>query len=290
LPPRSGAAEASPGTGAEAPVKFPLRRQLFVPWARRGTRGEGLLLVLLAASLLACDVSSMPGIGPVLQGSGAVGTERREVEPFDAVSVEGDFGVQILVAPETSVTVTGDDNLLPIVRTEVRNGTLHVEAARSYSTRRGIRISLTTPSLRAVALSGSSSATARGFRAESFRAAVAGSSTLMAEGQARSLDVALSGSGDAMVSGSADRVTASVSGSGDLHMLQLQARAAEVSVSGSGSAVLQATEELTAAVSGSGEVRYAGTPRVTSRVTGSGSVEPFVVDGSSFLTARPSMG
>ncbi len=245
-----------------------------MPWIGRGRRLECGLLVLVAASLLACDVSSMPGLGPRIRGSGVAGTEQRRVEPFDAVSVGADFEVSIRVAPETSVTLTGDDNLLPMVRTEVRDGTLHIEATRLYTARRGIRVSLTTPSLRAVSVSGSSSVDARRFRADSFRAAVSGSGSLLAEGDAGSLDVIISGSGDAMLAGSADRVTAAVSGSGDLHLLELRARTAQVSVTGSGSAALLATEQLDASVSGSGAVWYSGTPRVTRRVTGSGTVEP----------------
>jgi hypothetical protein len=188
--------------------------------------------------------------------------------------VEGDFEVLVRVAPETSLTLTGDDNLLPLVRTEVREGTLHIGATRGVSSRRGIRVSLTTPSLQAVAVSGSSRVDARRFRAEAFRASVSGSGNLSAEGETRTLEIALSGSGNARVTGSAERVAAALSGSGDLDLLRLSARTADVQVSGSGTAALLASDELNASVSGSGDVFYGGAPRVTSHISGSGTVEP----------------
>jgi Putative auto-transporter adhesin, head GIN domain len=286
--PRSSA-ESHPGAAAPAgtAMRFPIGCRLLMPWIGRGRRLECGLLILVATGLMGCDVASMPGLGPRIRGSGVAGTERRSVEPFDAVSVAGDFAVSIRVAPETSVSLTGDDNLLPIVRTEVRDGTLHIEATRLYSARRGIQVSLTTPALRAVSVSGSSNVAARRFRAGSFRASVSGSGNLLAEGDADSLDVSVSGSADVMLAGGADQVTAAVSGSGDLHLLELRARTADVSVSGSGSAALLATERLNASVSGSGEVRYAGTPRVTRRVTGSGTVEPMRPAESSRAGPRP---
>jgi hypothetical protein len=248
-----------------------------MPWIGRGRRLECGFLIVVAAGLMACDMS---GLGPRLRGSGVEGTERRSVEPFDAVSVGADFDVSIEVGPETSVTLSGDDNLLPIVRTEVTDGTLRIEATRLYDARRGIRVKLTTPSLRAVAVSGSSNVEARPFRASRFRASVSGSGSLLAEGEADRLDVSVTGSGDLMLKGSANRVTAAVSGSGDLHLLELRARMVDVSVTGSGSAALLASEQLNASVSGSGEVRYAGTPRVTRRITGSGTVTPVSPESS----------
>lgn len=231
------------------------------------------LMSTLAVLLSGCGVgSSKPA--PTLDGSGVVATERRQVAPFEAVSVEGDFEVLVRVAPETSLTLTGDDNLLPLVRTEVREGTLHIGATRGVSSRRGIRVSLTTPSLQAVAVSGSSRVDARRFRAEAFRASVSGSGNLSAEGETRTLEIALSGSGNARVTGSAERVAAALSGSGDLDLLRLSARTADVQVSGSGTAALLASDELNASVSGSGDVFYGGAPRVTSHISGSGTVEP----------------
>jgi hypothetical protein len=232
----------------------------------------GLWVVLASPAFAACD-GSLPGIGFGVRGSGSDNTERRTVPAFEAVSVGGDFDVRIQVGPERSVVITGDDNLLPLVRTEVRDGTLHIEAIRSFRSSRGIRLAVASPRLRAVSISGSGDVEARGFREEAFEAAISGSGDLLASGDARTLEVSVSGSGNAEFSGSADQLLAAVSGSGNVDARRVPARLARVQVAGSGDAWISVAEDLQATVSGSGNVGYLGEPRVTKRVSGSGSVE-----------------
>lgn len=232
-------------------------------------------LVATAALALgtACGISiDFEGAG--VRGSGVSGTAHRSVAPFDRIEVGGDLDVEIDVGSDTRVTLTGDDNLLPIVETEVRGGTLHVRPEEKISPRVGISVTITTPSLEAASIGGSGDIRIRGVRSEAFEAGVHGSGSMNAAGAFGDLVAAVSGSGELKMTGTAETVDAGVSGSGEIDLLAVQARAARVHVSGSGDATVHAVESLDARVSGSGGVRYAGAPSVRSHVSGSGRVRP----------------
>src|ERR1700677_3466463 len=62
--------------------------------------------------------------GPSVSGSGHLISETRNVSDFSNVSLEGSGRVVIQQGGAESVTVTGDDNLLSHIETEVRGNTL----------------------------------------------------------------------------------------------------------------------------------------------------------------------
>ena len=215
----------------------------------------GLFLVALApAALAGCGVS-FDWNGAAEPGSGRIERQSRIVKEFDRIEIGGAYDVTVTVGGSPSVSLIGDDNLLPLVRTEVRNGTLHVESVRDIDPSEDVEIEISTGSLEAISSSGSSEVSVSGIRAASLSASVSGSSEMSA-------------------SGTADRIDAHVSGSGELDLYGVRARAADVQVSGSGEVRIFATERLDASVSGSGDVLYEGTPEVSRSVSGSGSVRP----------------
>jgi len=188
------------------------------------------------------------------EGSGISKTESRAVTDFRRIVVEGSADLSVRVGDATSVSVTGDDNLVALVTTEVRDGSLVIGMKPgSYSTRVDLRVAITTPGLEALSIQGSSDAELSGISGETFSAEILGS-------------------GDVRASGKVDRLEAAVSGSGDLRLDGLESREAKVGISGSGDVDVWATEILVASVSGSGDVRYRGEPKVTKSVAGSGSV------------------
>ncbi|MFN0009742.1 MAG: head GIN domain-containing protein [Planctomycetota bacterium] len=190
------------------------------------------------------------------EGSGISKTESRTVTDFRRIVVEGSADLSVRVGDATSVNVTGDDNIISYVTTEVRDGSLVIGMKRgSYSTRVDLTIAVTTPGLDALSIQGSSDAELSGITGESFSAQIFGS-------------------GDVRASGKVDRLDAAISGSGDLRLDGLESREVKVGISGSGDVEVWATEMLVASISGSGDVRYRGEPKVTKSVAGSGSVAP----------------
>ncbi|HJU86636.1 MAG TPA: head GIN domain-containing protein [Gemmatimonadota bacterium] len=229
--------------------------------------------LIAAMPALGCGIS-LDWDGSSVAGSGVRTSVSRTVSAFDRVDVGGEYDVVIRVGASPSVVLEGDDNLLPLIRTEVRGGTLHIDSEDDLRSREPIRIAIGVAALNGIHSGGSSDVAVRDVRSEAFDASVAGSSELTANGEFGDLSASISGSGEIRMNGTADAIDGDVSGSGELDLLQVRgARSATIDVSGSGDASLQVSDRLDASVSGSGDVRYRGQPRVEADVSGSGSVE-----------------
>ena len=113
------------------PVRLPLqrghalRRPLQRGYALR--RFLGLPLALLPAGCIIV-VGDRHGWSPdTLVGSGVRETRHLDVESFTGVEVAGGIDLDVRVGSATEVRISGDDNLLPYVRTEVEDGVLRIE-------------------------------------------------------------------------------------------------------------------------------------------------------------------
>lgn len=203
-------------------------------------------LVTLALTLGGCGI-----IGE--RGSGTMATETRQVSGFHEIDLSGSGHVLVSVTGTESLTVEAEDNILPLLTSEVRNGRLVLGARRSISPTREIVYTITVVSLEGVSVSGSGIVTATGI-------------------DVSGLDVEISGSGTVVPEGVAERIDLSISGSGRFDGDELVSSSGHVSISGSGRAVVKVTDDLDVEVSGSGRVEYLGDPTVTSSISGSGSV------------------
>ena len=191
-----------------------------------------------------------------IHGSGNAKTESRAVASFSKIDLAGSPDVEVAVGPGTSVAVTADDNILPIIETTVDGETLKIDSKHSYSTRLGVKVSITVPALHGVSISGSGNIHVAGLKAGD-------------------MDARVTGSGDVTLSGVVDELGVRIVGSGDVRAGDLAAKNVRVAVTGSGDAAVRATEQLDASVTGSGNVRYSGNPpQVRRHVTGSGDIDP----------------
>lgn len=208
-----------------------------------------LALSAVAISLAACSVAQAKGI----TGSGQPRTEARTTPPFTEIEVRGAIAADVTVGSAQTIAVSGDDNVVPIIRTTVKKGRLIIDARSPYTTRRGVSVTITVPNLLALGASGSSGVTVRGVDGEA-------------------LALAVSGSGSIEATGKAARLALAVSGSGSLHARGVVSDDATVAVSGSGGAELSVARGLTVQLSGSGTVDYWGDPAVTQAISGSGTL------------------
>jgi hypothetical protein len=215
-------------------------------------RRRGIVLAVALAGASSCIVNGGAWGGD--RGSGVAASQTRTVGEFRRIEVRGSTDVAVTAGRATSVVVTGDDNLLRYVVTEVAGGTLVIrQESGSHSPRVKLLVTVSTPALEGVAIHGSADVTVHGLSAERFRAHIAGS-------------------GDLAVAGRTGELEASVSGSGDMRLYDLLAQRAAVKIAGSGDVQVNVQQTLEARISGSGDVRYRGDPHTQISVHGSGSV------------------
>jgi hypothetical protein len=208
--------------------------------------GTAAVFVLLALS--GCE----GGVFGV-RGSGSVITESRDVSGFSEIALAGSGKVRVDVDGTESLIIEAEDNIMPLLTSEVNGGRLELGASSSISPTTDIIYTVGAIALEGVAVSGSGQVTAAGVAADSF-------------------DVEISGSGRVEVTGTSDTLVVAISGSGRYLGEDLEASVGTVRVSGSGEAVVNVTDELDVDVSGSGDVQYIGEPAITESISGSGDI------------------
>ena len=206
-------------------------------------------------------------------GSGVIQSEERAVPAFSAIEVEGSGNVTFRQSPTQFVSVEADDNILPLVKTEVVDGVLHVGLVRGSRVMHISRLefSVASPRLTGLAISGSGNArTASPVRADDLRLEIRGSGNIECDADASSLDAAIGGSGGITARGRAERMSVTIGGSGSVRAHEMESRRATVRIDGSGDAMIYATDTLDVSINGSGSVRYGGGARTTVHKSGSG--------------------
>jgi len=232
-----------------------------------------LLLPLIAVLFCGCEGFDLAF--EQLRGSGKAATEQRAVSGINAVTLSGVGDLRIEVGNQESLRIDADDNILPHIRTEVKNGKLTIGIERGFSVRPSvpIRYALVVRQLDEVGLSGSGTISTAALAADTMKAHVSGSGDIaFDELTGKQFSAEISGSGKIKVPGRVEAVEVHISGSGDYDGEDLRSRTAEVIVSGSGGSKLWVTDALTVHVSGSGDVEQCGNPQVTKHVSGSGEL------------------
>lgn len=226
--------------------------------------------LLLAVSLLA-------GGCVVIKGSGQVKSEDREIRHFNAVDLSGSG--ELLLSPGTaeSLRVEAEDNILPLITTEVVGETLRIGFKSTPATivqpTKPIRYHLAFKNLSAIQISGSGAVTSSSLTAERLTFDVSGSGSAQMEAlQVKALVIRVSGSGNFKLAGQATRQDVKISGSGKYDAPLLISKEARIDISGSGSATLRAEESLDVQISGSGSVSYHGKPAIRQHLSGSGQI------------------
>jgi putative autotransporter adhesin-like protein len=184
-------------------------------------------------------------------GSGVSATEARAVGGFEAVTVTAPLRVELATGGPPSLEITADDNVLALVRAEVRSGRLYLGLApqTSFTRIREIVCRATAGSLRELDASAAARLVLTGFETDR-------------------LEVRLSGASSAETAGSVDELAIDASGASRFQGFELRSRSVRATLSGASYAQLRADSSLVADVSGASTLEYRGDPVVVSNVSG----------------------
>ena len=190
-----------------------------------------------------------------VRGSGNLKTESRTVSGFTAVDLSGNGHLTIEQTGTESLTIEAEDNILPLLTSDVSNGTLRLGEKDNTNilTTKTITYRLTVRDLNDLTVSGSGEVTAPSISVSKF-------------------NVTLSGSGSITLGGTTDSQAVTISGSGRYDAAKLASKSVTIDISGSGTAVVMPSDTLNATISGSGSVEYIGNPTVNQKISGSGRI------------------
>ncbi len=189
-----------------------------------------------------------------VKGSGNRKAEQRSLPAFKAIETTGAYQMEVVCQKAASFEIETDDNILPLIKTEVRDGVLRVTNEERINPSSGIQLRISLPELVSIASRGVGDINVQDANADDLKIDSTGAATIKATGKAKT-------------------ATISSTGAGDIDASRLQAEKARVTVSGAASVTVYATDHLDVSVSGAGSVDYLGNPKTVNKsVSGIGSV------------------
>jgi len=213
--------------------------------------------VFITLPLMALFTACNSNGGPlqIIQGSGNVVTEEREVSGFTAVSLNGVGHLIIDQTGSESMSITADDNILPYIETRVRGRELviGIQDNTTFNNVTELTYHVTVQTINSLELNGAGAV-----------------EVLNLDGQ--DWQTTLAGGGSITVSGKVDVQTAELNGAGAYNAEALQSQEATVRQNGAGMAIVQVSERLDVSIDGLGSVEYIGNPTVREEINGLGTV------------------
>lgn len=214
-----------------------------------------------------------------IRESGNQITSKRSTPEYDQIAVSGSFQVTLVAGKEGNISITGDENIISHVVTEVENNELKIyfEKKKNYYYKSKITIEVPFESINTIHFTGSGDIiTKNTIVADNFNVHLTGSGDVILDLKTTKTTTSVAGSGDIVLSGTSTLLKGSVAGSGDLDCSKLVIENATVDVAGSGDIKVNCTKKLIAGVAGSGSIKYKGKPETIEKsVAGSGDIEGF---------------
>lgn len=230
---------------------------------------RSVLILFIAMGLYSC--------GESVKGNGNVIQVTREVPNFQDLATLGSIDVEILPGDTYSLQIVDDENIIPYVITEVRNGELQIHYKKNTNIRNShTRVIVTVPFLNNIKTSGSGDIVSRGTINNNQQIVVSssGSGDCDLSLNAPAIKVQGSGSGDFKLNGQTKDLKCTLTGSNEFNSRDLKAENVEIKSTGSADAKVFASVSLKVVTTGSGNVLYWGNPSLPEvKVTGSGKVK-----------------
>ena len=219
---------------------------------------ERIVLMLLLVSLA---VGCRGGLLSQVRGSGNRQSEDRKVASFTSIDTNGAFDITVVTHKQYALAIEGDDNILPMISTDVSGNVLHIKNRNSYSVSQPIKITISVPDLEAVTANGAGRIRITELKNDSFELDVNGAPAVEASGETKFLKI-------------------KANGAGNIDTRRLRATRADVNSNGVTQIDLHAREQLDVVVSGPSNVTYEGDPEVNKTINGPGTVQKKASQGS----------
>jgi hypothetical protein len=161
------------------------------------------------------------------------------------------------------VVIEAENNIIPLIKTEVHNGILSIYPERCIKVTKNIAIHVTMDVISALSAEGSTSIIGESqIESAKLQLTTNGNSRLLLDMNVKELGVAIRGSGTAIVKGKAPISSITITGAGTIKGYDLLTRKTSISSEGATEAEVYASEELDVNIRGVGKVSYKGNPAV----------------------------
>jgi hypothetical protein len=230
-----------------------------------------LLLVVLALPFL---YAANPVNTTKIAGNGIVKTQDRTISSFHAIKVSGGIDVELSQGKEQKLQVEADENLLSLIRTEVKDGVLNIYHEGNFRNAKTMKVHLTFTQLDAIKASGGCDIVSKQkLNFAILKMDLSGGCDINFECKADNLVFKQSGGCDVELKGEAQKGTFDVSGGCDLKASEFYLKNCKVDASGGCDVFVYATGELTMTATGASDITYYGKPaKVTKSASGASDI------------------
>jgi hypothetical protein len=218
------------------------------PLGRRQTQMLTMAaLVALSITALGCDALGT-------RGEGEVTSDTRQTDSFSRIESGAGIHLSVGIGAASPLEVRAQGNILPLIVTEVVDGTLRIRSSKGFTTTEKVEVTLATPQLERIALSGGSRGTIDGLAAGTFEVDLSAGSVLTATGTAGALKLNVSGGSVAEIDG-------------------LTATTIDADISGGSQADVTATDAVDGSATGGSRISVAGGATTSVDTSGGSTVE-----------------
>lgn len=224
-----------------------------------------LSLVVLATASTSCKK---------IKGSDTITSEIRALSMFTQIDVDDAFEVDVTYSPtQEMVVVEAPDNLHEFIETNVVSGKLkmHFKHNKNISTKKPVKIHITTSQLNKFDLSGASDVVLNNpLNDFDFELEMSGASDFEGEINVTNGDVEMSGASNAKINGTAMDAFFDLSGASTIRKYEFEIETLDVKLSGASTAFLTILNSMSVELSGASTLNYKGDPVIT-HITTSGA-------------------
>ena len=230
------------------------------------------LILLVFLLLSGCSYS-------MLIGSGVLTTDTRDSSGFTAITLEDCGELDIVQGSVDSLTIQAEDNLMPFIKSEVKDARLTLGLRPNYQVNSiqntmPVKYFVSVKNLKEIELSGAGKIFTNGITAGTLKVVEDGAGTIQLDRlKAKELDLYLDGKGNTRVSGQVDYQIVEVGGPGKYDADELDSSFASVDMNGSGAATVWVKHALNVLLNSNGSAHYFGNPVLHVDNTGQGVVE-----------------
>jgi len=209
------------------------------------------------------------------KGSGNVIKEIREVSLFHGIDAGGAFKITVKKGDVQSLEIESDDNLMPLIKSKVKDGILELYTKGSISNSSKFNVYIVTSHLDDIDISGACTMESKDrFDEQNMEIEASGASELEFKIKTNRLELDASGASHVYLNGFANSADMEVSGASSVKAYELEINKVEVDCSGAANTYINVKESLNGEASGASNISYKGNPKVVNiETSGAGSVK-----------------
>ncbi|MCJ7465389.1 MAG: DUF2807 domain-containing protein [Maribacter sp.] len=232
---------------------------------------------LLALILSSCGFDINFGdFGTGIKGNGIVVEENREItDDFTEISASEGLEVTVTQANDFEITVEGDENIIDLIGTDIKNGKLRIHAIENIGrATKKVRVSL--PQITALSSSsGANLRTENEIKADYLEIDASSGALVQLNVSAEDIDIDASSGANLDLSGSAQKAFIDGSSGANVNAKKLFTTECNAEASSGANIGIHVSKSLTADASSGGNISYSGDATIQKNKSVSGSVNKY---------------